>query len=138
MNDKSKNMNIKDEIARRPGGENVMNCFLCGSCTAGCPVSSQLDGYSPRRLMRLILLGRSEELLSSNEIWQCSQCHTCVAHCPQDVRFADIVRIIREIMVEENIVSTGFVNEVAALDEELRLLRIKKVDELLKDREVCR
>ncbi len=29
---------FKDEISREPGGENIMHCFNCGTCVAGCPV----------------------------------------------------------------------------------------------------
>ena len=121
---------FKNQVAKRPGGEKVLNCFLCGTCTAGCPVAS-LDGdYNPRRMMRMILLGMKRELLSSPEIWQCTQCHTCVAHCPQDVRFADVVRALREIMVEEGYASRELKEQVEKLDVELRRQRIEKVRNL--------
>ena len=35
-------------------------------------------------------MGLSERLLSSDTIWYCSQCRSCVFVCPQDVSFADI------------------------------------------------
>jgi heterodisulfide reductase subunit C len=123
---------FKDRIASRPGGERVKNCYLCGTCTAGCPVSALRQEYSPRRFMRMILLGMKEEILSSNEIWQCSQCHVCVAHCPQDVRFADIIRILRQMATEEGYAPEDMMKRIDEIDIELRKKRISMVEELTK------
>ena len=119
---------FKHEVASCPGGERVLNCYLCGTCTAGCPISEITDDYNPRRIMRMILLGRKDELLRSGEIWRCYQCHTCVSHCPQDVRFADIIRALRGIAVREGLVDDGFAEAVEALDLETRKLRLEKVN----------
>lgn len=123
---------FKEQLASRPGGEKVSNCYLCGSCTAGCPVSSIRKEYNPRRFMRMILLGMKDEVLFSPEIWQCSQCHICVAHCPQDVRFADIVRVLRQIALEEGYVTEELVEKVNQLDVELIRQRINKICELVR------
>ena len=123
--------NFKAEVAAHPGGERVLNCFLCGTCTAGCPVS-ELDGsYNPRRIMRMILAGMKEEVLSSPELWKCVQCHTCVAHCPQDVRFADIVRALREMAVEEGVCERTLPAQVAELELMHRKLLLNDVQALL-------
>lgn len=122
---------FKGQVASKPGGEKVTNCYLCGSCTAGCPVSNIRKEYNPRKFMRMILLGMKDEVLSSPEIWQCNQCHICVAHCPQDVRFADIVRVLRQMALEEGYVTEEFVQKVNQLDEDMRYQRIRKICELL-------
>jgi len=124
--------NLKKILAAHPGAERVLNCFLCGTCTAGCPISEIDEGYNPRKIMRQILLGLNYETLSSGDIWKCYQCHTCVAHCPQDVRFADIVRALREIAVEEGIYESSLAEKVEQLDLELRKQRLEKVSGLLK------
>lgn len=122
---------FKNEIASRPGGERVKNCFLCGTCTAGCPVSS-IDGtYNPRAIMSKILLGMKEEVLSSREIWQCHQCHTCVAHCPQDVRFADVVRVIRQLMVEDGRADKELPEKIEKLDADLKNRRLEEVRKMI-------
>ncbi len=123
--------NFKNLVASHPGGERVLNCFLCGTCTAGCPISEITEDYNPRKMMRKILLGMKDDVLSSGEIWKCYQCHTCVAHCPQDVRFADIVRALREIAVEEGICDGQFAEKVEQLDLESRKQRLEKVSSLL-------
>lgn len=123
-------MEFKNRVASKPGGEKVLNCFLCGTCTAGCPVSSLKVEYNPRRIMRMILLGMEQDVLSSPQLWQCSQCHTCVAHCPQDVRFADVIRVLRELALEDGIVSREFAEEVEKIDREVRQERIDRISKL--------
>jgi heterodisulfide reductase subunit C len=121
---------FKDQIAARPGGERVKNCFLCGTCTAGCPVSSIDNAFNPRGIMSRILLGMKTEVLSSREIWQCLQCHTCVAHCPQDVRFADVVRVIRRMMVEEGYAPAEWPEKIERLDADLKQSRMEKIRQI--------
>jgi heterodisulfide reductase subunit C len=121
---------FREQVVRRPGGERASYCYQCGTCTAGCPVSNLRSEYNPRTIMKKLLLGMKDEVLSSPELWQCSQCHICVAHCPQDVRFADVIRVLRELALEEGYVSAEFVERVERLDDELRQLRIGKIKEL--------
>lgn len=93
--------NFKYEIAAKPGGENIKKCFACGTCTAGCPVFHVEHEYNPRKIIRMILLGMREQVLSSKVIWLCAQCYTCSANCPQDVDFSDIMFALRDIAVKE-------------------------------------
>ncbi|MCL2120973.1 MAG: 4Fe-4S dicluster domain-containing protein [Clostridiales bacterium] len=133
---KTLEQSFKNEVASIPGGERVLNCYLCGTCTAGCPISEITADYNPRKIMRRILLGRKDELLRSGEIWRCYQCHTCVSHCPQDVRFADIIRALREIAIKEKIVNSEFAETVEGLDLETRKLRLEKVNKLIEKNKV--
>jgi heterodisulfide reductase subunit C len=123
---------FKNLIAAKPGGEMVTNCFLCGTCTAGCPISGLRSEFNPRKMMRMILLGMKDQVLSSPEIWQCLQCHICVAHCPQDVRFADIIRVLRELAIEEGKFNKEFAKETEKMDLDLKQQRIAKVCEMTK------
>ena len=125
--------NFKNIIATHPGGEHVLDCFLCGTCTAGCPISEVDDSFNPRKIMRQIQYGMKDETLKDGEIWKCYQCHTCVAHCPQDVRFADIIRALREIAISEGIVNSDFVDKVRELDIQARKKRLEQVSKLLGD-----
>ncbi|MCL2579272.1 MAG: 4Fe-4S dicluster domain-containing protein [Oscillospiraceae bacterium] len=122
---------FKDRVAAHPGGEKVLGCFLCGTCTAGCPISELDESYNPRKMMRQILLGLKDEVLGSGEIWKCYQCHTCVAHCPQDVRFADVVRALREIAVEDGVCDAALAQKVAEADAAARKQRLDDVRALL-------
>ena len=118
---------FKNEVRTTPGGANVLNCFLCGSCTACCPVNEIDDEYNPRKIMRMVLLDMEDDILRSKEIWKCNQCHACVAHCPQDVRFADIIRALREIAIEKGHREKSLLEKVYKLDDELKRQRLEKI-----------
>jgi heterodisulfide reductase subunit C len=93
------NPDFAKEIAEA-GGEEVKMCFQCGTCTAGCP-SGRQTSYRVRKLMRMAQLGMKEEIVSSEELWQCSTCYTCVERCPRQVPVVDIVVSLRNIAVAE-------------------------------------
>ena len=94
---------FKFEVAAIPGGEHILRCFACGTCTAVCPVSSAFpDEYDPRKIIHMILLGLKDRVLSSNALWYCSHCETCRISCPQNVPFDGISDALRKIAVREN------------------------------------
>jgi heterodisulfide reductase subunit C len=69
--------------------------------------------------------------LNSKELWKCNQCHACVSHCPQDVRFADVLRALRELAAEQGYADKDLPARIEELDIEARKLRLSKIDELL-------
>lgn len=123
---------FSQEVLKTPGGANVLSCFLCGSCTACCPVNELDHAYNPRKIMRMILLDQKDQVLDSKEIWKCNQCHACVAHCPQDVRFADVLRSLRELAVAEGRVAEDLWETVNRIDLETRKQRLEQISACLK------
>ena len=93
------NPDFAKEIAAA-GGEEVKMCFQCGTCTAGCP-SGRRTSYRVRKLMRMAQLGMKEEIINSEELWECSTCYTCVERCPRQVPIVDIIIALRNIAVAE-------------------------------------
>jgi heterodisulfide reductase subunit C len=91
-----------DEVASLPGGENIRKCFACGTCAAGCPVTNIDEEYNSRTIIRRIILGMREEVLSSPVIWFCIMCYRCYARCPQEVNFTDVMRALRHLAVKHN------------------------------------
>ncbi len=114
---------FKYQVAEQPGGENVKVCFACGLCTAGCPVSEIDENYNPRKIIHMVLLGMRQQVLSSDFIWLCTQCYTCQAHCPQNVKFSDVMKAIRNMAVKEGYVHPSFperIREIDSLSQKLR------------------
>ena len=107
---------FKYEVAGRPGGEKLKVCYACGVCTAGCPVSEVSEDFDPRKIVRMVLMGMKERVLSSDSIWYCTQCFTCSGHCPQNVKFTDIMRVLREMAVNEGYVDPSFLQKAKELD----------------------
>jgi heterodisulfide reductase subunit C2 len=99
---------FKYEIANKPGGESLFNCFACGKCSAVCPISEVNEEFNPRKIIHMILLGMKEEVLSNEFIWLCATCDACSFRCPQEVRMADIMGVARKIAEEEMYVPSNF------------------------------
>ncbi len=114
---------FKFEVANQPGGTNIKSCFACGACTGGCPVSEIDPNYDPRKIIRMILLGMREKILSSSLIWLCSMCYTCSFHCPQDVKFTEVMGVLREMAVKKGYVDSSFLKTVEKIDNFSQTLR---------------
>ena len=125
---------FKYNVAAYPGGENIKLCFACGTCTAACPVSAVDPEYNPRKIIRQVLLGMRKEVLSSPIIWRCVQCYSCTAKCPQNVKFRDVTRALREMAVTEGYADADLPQQVEQLDEFSQKIRRNLVNLLVTDR----
>ncbi|MCJ7666556.1 MAG: 4Fe-4S dicluster domain-containing protein [Actinobacteria bacterium] len=72
----------------------IYNCYQCGKCTAGCPLSDVFE-YKPNQIIRLVQSGRIDSIIKSNSIFLCLSCEICSSRCPQDVHIATIMNFIR-------------------------------------------
>jgi len=127
--------NFKYDVAAQPGGEQIKVCFSCGTCTAGCPVTDVDPRYSPRKIIRQVLLGQREAVLSSELLWYCETCYACSAYCPQNVKFGDVMRALREMAVAEGYWSPAFLQRIAEVDRQAHALRLELVRAALDDRD---
>ncbi|MEA3559052.1 MAG: 4Fe-4S dicluster domain-containing protein, partial [Candidatus Thermoplasmatota archaeon] len=93
--------NFKFEIAEQEGGEGILKCFACGSCTARCPEMEVNEDWDPRVIIRKALLGLKEEVFSSEFIWICSSHYTCLEKCPQGVNIKGVMNQIRNERIKE-------------------------------------
>jgi len=81
-------------------GQNLMVCYQCGKCSAGCPAVSEMD-ILPNQIIRFAQLGLKEELLKSKAIWVCASCLTCNARCPKGINIAEVIEAIRQILLRQ-------------------------------------
>jgi len=126
---------FREEIASQPGGENIKRCFTCGTCVAGCPITEVDEDFNCRRIVRQILLGMRDEVLSSPAIWLCLECYRCYARCPQKVNFTDIMRILRYLSIKGNYVPAGKMKEVEDLDRFIQEVRCSFIKHTFKPEE---
>jgi heterodisulfide reductase subunit C len=56
---------------------------------------SGVDGFDPRKVVRLAAMGLEHELVEARWPWVCTMCCKCEQACPMEVRIADVVRRIR-------------------------------------------
>jgi heterodisulfide reductase subunit C len=79
-------------------GQNLLACYQCGKCSAGCPMAAHMD-VLPNQIIRLAQLGMKEQLLAARSIWICVSCLTCNSRCPKDIKIAEIFEALRETVL---------------------------------------
>jgi heterodisulfide reductase subunit C len=126
-----KDPDFKNDIASQPGAESFMRCFTCGTCTASCPVAEVNDQYDPRKIIRMSILGMRDEVLSSDILWMCSRCYTCHALCPQNVKFTDVISILRDMAVKEGYAPAERLEKARELDRIIQDLRCRIIENKL-------
>ncbi len=88
------------DIVQERSGEVIHSCFYCQKCTAGCPTAYLMD-YKPAQLLRMIQLGQKDKVLGSKAIWMCIGCEACGTRCPNDIRLAPAMDVLREMALDE-------------------------------------
>jgi heterodisulfide reductase subunit C len=92
---------IKDSFVDKVqelSGQNLLACYQCGKCSAGCPAVTDMD-ILPNQIIRFAQLGLKDELLASNAIWICASCLTCNARCPKGINIAEVIEALRQILL---------------------------------------
>ncbi|MCX6230621.1 MAG: 4Fe-4S dicluster domain-containing protein [Bacteroidetes bacterium] len=78
-------------------GVSLVKCYQCGKCSAGCPVSGDMD-YPPSLLIHKLQTGlpnHEEDVLRSKSIWYCLSCEMCIARCPMEVDIPPMMDYLR-------------------------------------------
>jgi heterodisulfide reductase subunit C2 len=122
---------FKDEVAAEPGCQHLLRCFACGVCTATCPVSELEPSFSPSQIIRQVLYGQREALLSSRSLWYCARCARCSFQCPQDVRFLDIIQGLRHLAIRDGKVTVVRAARLEQGEQVIAALRRRLISELL-------
>ena len=112
-----------EEVSLMPGGANIKKCYACGTCAAGCPVTSIDEDYNCRSIIRKVLYGMREEVLKSPEIWLCVMCYRCYARCPQQVNFTDIMRALRHLSVQGGFAPEAMLAKEDEFDRKAHIVR---------------
>jgi heterodisulfide reductase subunit C len=77
-------------------GQNLLACYQCRRCAAGCPVGDEA-GVTPDRLIRMILFGEKNEVFNNLLVWKCVACYTCGARCPNNIQTARINETLKQM-----------------------------------------
>jgi len=108
---------FKYEISKMHGGEKLMRCFQCGTCTSDCPIARFSDTFRPRQIIRMTQLGLKDRVLNSDCLWLCASCFTCTDRCPQDVEVASVIRVLRNLAAEQGHIPQVFKEQCASILE---------------------
>jgi heterodisulfide reductase subunit C len=82
-------------------GQNLLACYQCGKCSAGCPAIAEMD-ILPNQIIRYAQLGLKDELMRSKSIWICASCFTCNARCPKGINIAEVIEAMRQILLRKS------------------------------------
>ncbi|MCF8107972.1 MAG: 4Fe-4S dicluster domain-containing protein [Desulfohalobiaceae bacterium] len=77
-------------------------CSTCGFCAGSCPVSG-VDGFDPRKLVRLVSLGLEDDLVESRWPWICTMCGKCDNICPMEIGISNLSRKIRSLRERDHV-----------------------------------
>lgn len=82
------------------GGDRIQLCMQCGMCSGSCPIGDAMDN-GPRKLFMMIRAGMKEEVLTSNTIWNCTQCYNCVVRCPRQILVTNVLQGLASVAAHE-------------------------------------
>jgi heterodisulfide reductase subunit C2 len=77
-------------------GVDLRKCYQCGECTAGCPMTPEMDA-GPAKVLRFIQLGMEEAVFEVNTPWLCASCETCTSRCPNLIDIALVMDVVRQM-----------------------------------------
>ena len=96
------NKSIKEAAPLRPSLQPTDVCLACGTCSAGCPITGE-EGFDPRKIVRMVLSGRDQELIESKIPWLCTMCAKCEHACPMGINIIGIIRTARGMVDRDDV-----------------------------------
>ncbi len=90
-------------------------CVTCALCSSSCPVAG-VDGFDPRKLVRMVALGMAEQAVESRWPWICTMCAKCEGVCPSGIEIPDIVRSVRALRDRDQVPGIAHKGLVTALE----------------------
>ncbi len=94
------NQQSNDEFVREVmenSGQNILACYQCRRCAAGCPVANDTMTITPDKLIRMVIMGDSDNALNNDLVWGCVSCHTCGTRCPNNIRTGKVVESLKKM-----------------------------------------
>ncbi len=93
-------IDFKKEL-KKSSGSSLSECMQCGTCSAVCSLAPD-DRPFPRKEMIWAAWGLKDKLAANPDLWLCHQCGDCSTYCPRDVKPADVLSSVRQIIYKQN------------------------------------
>ena len=110
----------------KSGGDSLKQCMQCGTCSATCALSSDLEPF-PRKEMAWASWGMKDALVNDPDVWLCHQCNDCSTRCPRGARPGDVLAAVRQEWIVHNAVPGFLARWVHQPQSALLLLGIMTV-----------
>jgi Fe-S oxidoreductase len=98
-------------------GDELLTCMHCGTCSTVCP-SGLIYDYSPRMIFRSIALDRATTVSVDDAAWNCSTCTTCDEECPRGIGIINLIKLIRNQVVDAGLLPASLKAPVSCLEKE--------------------
>ncbi len=85
-----------DQVALDHVRDMVSACIQCGTCSASCPNAMKMD-LTPRKMWRLVIMGRLSDVMASRTFILCSDCYTCTLRCPRGLPLTAAMEALKGI-----------------------------------------
>ena len=86
---------FEDDLLEGKLQKRFESCLQCGKCVGSCPAATVSSHYNVRKIVRDLLYGKIDDLLQSNEIWECFLCSNCEVLCPQEEKIPNLIHVLR-------------------------------------------
>jgi len=83
------------------GGEDLMKCYQCGTCTVVCNPTPEERPF-PRKEMLYAQWGMKDKLMGDPDIWLCHQCSDCTFYCPRGAKPGEVIGALRKVAIAEH------------------------------------
>lgn len=96
------------ELKDRLQALDVRSCLGCGACASGCPIPGTpgMEGFDPRVAVRLINMGRVDEVAASVFPWVCTSCGRCAHACPMGIDLTLVFGLLRGLVPRDKVPGT--------------------------------
>jgi heterodisulfide reductase subunit C len=101
------------QVAGMPGGDALLSCIQCGTCSATCPVSIYMD-YTPRKIIAMTRAGFRHDVLRCFTIWLCASCYACTVDCPRQIKITDLMYTLKRKAIDDEVYPPRFTIPVLA------------------------
>ncbi|MDD5748809.1 MAG: heterodisulfide reductase-related iron-sulfur binding cluster [Actinomycetota bacterium] len=81
----------------------IRACVACESCANDCPVAQVDENFHPHEILRMILDGSVEDVISGEEIWNCLECGTCVELCPNNFGMTKVFKEAKRLALDRGL-----------------------------------